>query len=55
MQEGDALAFGAHARSFVDQRDTRRTAARERRVEVVDGEADVVDTRTSLVEELRDG
>lgn len=55
MQEGYAFAFGAHARSLVDQRDTRRAAARERRVDVVDGKADVVDPGTSLVEELRDG
>ena len=54
MQEGDALAFGAQARSFVDQRDIRRSAARERRVEVVDGEADVMDAGSSLLEELRD-
>src|ERR1019366_5167735 len=54
MQKGDPLALGAHARRLVDQRDTGLTAARERRVEVVDGETDVMDAGSPLFEELRD-
>ena len=54
MQEGDALAFGAKARGLVDQHDTRLAAARERRVEVVDGETEVMDAGSPLLEELRD-
>ena len=55
MQERDALALGSDAGCFVDEGDAGRAAAIERRVEIVDGEGDVVDAGSALVEEPADG
>ena len=55
MEEGDTFPLGALAWGLVDQSNTRSTAALERTVEVVDGEADVMDAGTTFGDELADG
>src|SRR5581483_10653030 len=55
MQEGDALALGAEPRLFVDQADAELTAALEGSLEVVDGEADMVNSRPAFRDEFPDG
>ena len=55
MQEGDALAFGADAGFRIDEDDASGPAAGEGGIEVADGEAEVMDARATLVDELRDG
>jgi hypothetical protein len=55
MQERDTFPFGTEAGGLVDQPDTGGPAALERTVEVVDGEADVVNARSPLGDELADG
>ncbi len=56
MKEGvDVLAFRADAGCLVDQGDARGAAAVQGRVEVVDGETEMVDAGAARVEELCDG
>ena len=54
MEEGDPLAFGAESGMLVDEADSVRPAALEGRLEIVHGEAHVVDTRATLGNELTD-
>ena len=54
MHEGDALAFGADARSFVDEDDPGSAASGECDIEIVNGETDMMDSRAPLFEELFD-
>jgi len=54
VDERDALAFGADTWCVVDQANAVCAAAVERRVEVVDGEADVVNAGSSFRDELGD-
>ena len=54
MQERDPLALGAEARRLVDEANAVRAAAIERRVEIVDGEANMVNARPALRDELPD-
>ena len=55
MEERDTFPFGAESRHFVDQPNAGGPAARERTVQVVDGEADVMDAGASFGDELADG
>src|SRR2546427_8457736 len=55
MHERDAPAAGAAARRVVHEPVARRAAPGERRVEIRDAIADVVDPRTPFGEKLRDG
>ena len=48
MQKRDPLSLRPNARLFVDQLHPRRAAARQHRVEIVDREADVMDSRSAL-------
>ena len=54
MQEGDALAFGADAGRLVDQPQSGCSATRKRPVEVVHGEAHVMDAGAPLGHKLPD-
>lgn len=54
MQEGDSLALGADARLFIDELQPGLAAPLERRVEIVDGKANVVNSGTALRDEARD-
>lgn len=54
MQKGDSLSFRADARNFVDQADSGATAALQRVVKVIDGKANVVNTRAAPGHEPRD-
>lgn len=54
MEKRDSLAVGADARSFVNQPNAQSAAPTERAVEVVDGEAHVMDSLAALREELSD-
>ena len=54
MEERDALALRAGARHFVDELNSRLPAPLENSVKVVDGEADVVYSRSSLLDEPGD-
>lgn len=54
MQKCDALAFGTEPRALIDEVNAGRFAALERAVEIVHGEADVMDARTTLGQELSD-
>jgi hypothetical protein len=54
VQEGDAFAFGSDPREFVHQRYAGRATLREHRVEVVDGETQVMDAGTALLDEAGD-
>ena len=54
MQERDALPLGANARYFVDKLNSRLPAPLEHSVEVVDGEADVMYSRSPLLDEAGD-
>lgn len=47
MDEGDALTFGADSGSLIDQSEAGGAAAVEGGIDVVDGEADVMDSGTS--------
>ena len=53
MEEGDALSVGSDPRDLVHQGHARSAALREHRVEVVYGEAQVVNARTALFNEAR--
>ena len=55
MQEGDSLAFGAESRRLVDQPQSGCSATRKRPVEVVHGEAHVMDAGATLGYEFPDG
>lgn len=55
MQKRDPLSLRSNARLFVDQLHPRRAAARQHRVEIVDREADVMDSRSALRHEVSDG
>ena len=54
MKEGDALSFGTDSRALVHQRHAGGAALREHCVEVVHGEAQVVNAGTALFNEARD-
>ena len=55
VQERDTFPLGAEPRRFVDQPNAGLAAARERTVEIVDREADVMDARAAFGDELADG
>lgn len=55
MQERDTLAFGAPPRLRIDHDDSGGTASPQGIVEVVDGEAKVMDPGAALLDELGDG
>jgi len=54
MQERDAFLVRADSGGFVDESDTGGPASLESGVEIVDGEADVMDARTTLLYEASD-
>ena len=54
MQERDAFLFRANSGGFVDEADASGPASLESGVEIFDGEADVVDARTALLDEASD-
>lgn len=54
MEERDPLSFGSDPRDLVHQSHARSAALREHCVEVVYGEAQVVDAGTALFNEARD-
>lgn len=54
MEKGDPLAFGANSWRRVDESNARSATALERRVEIVDGEADVMQPRPAFFDKLRD-
>ena len=54
MQEGDALTFGSDTGCLVDQPQSGCSAARKRPVQVVHGEAHVMDAGAALGYELPD-
>ena len=55
MQEGDTFPVGAEPGRFIDQPKAGRAATRERTVEIVDCEADVMDAGAAFGDELADG
>src|SRR5687768_9188719 len=55
VKKGDPLSLGSHARPLVHQPYSRVTALLERPIQVVDREADVVDSGTALFEVPTDG
>ena len=54
MQKRDALLLRTNPRHFVDEANTSGPAARQRSVEVVDGEADVMNPRAAFGHEPAD-
>ena len=54
MEKRDTFPFGAEAGCFVDEADASGLAARERAVEIVNCEADVVNAGSSFGDELAD-
>lgn len=50
MEEGDTLALGPDARHFVDELNPRLPAPLEHPVQIVDGEADVMHSRSALLD-----
>jgi hypothetical protein len=54
MQERDAFALGTLARDFVDESEAGGLAARQRALEVIDREADVMDALSPLGQEPTD-
>ena len=54
MKERNSFPLRANARAFVDELNSRRATALQRRVEVVNRKADVVDSRTALRHEAPD-
>ncbi|MEA2764368.1 MAG: hypothetical protein QOK07_772 [Gemmatimonadaceae bacterium] len=54
MQKCNPFSLGAYARCFVDELNAGSAAALERRVQIVDRKADVMDSRTALGHEARD-
>jgi len=55
MEERDTFPLGAEPGRFVDQPEAGGPASRECTVQVVDGEADVMDARATFGDELADG
>src|SRR5258708_317443 len=55
MGEGVCVASRCHGRRLVEEAEAGRLAAGERGVEIVDGEADVMDARTPVGDEPADG
>jgi len=55
MEKRDTFPFGTEPWGFIDEADTRVSAAGERTVQVVDRETDVMDSGTTLGDELADG
>lgn len=55
MQEGDPLPFGPEAWVLVNEADAGRATPGEGALQVVDGEAEVMDPRTALGDEFPDG
>lgn len=53
MEKSDPLAFGAHSWRRIDESNARGATALERRVEIVDGEADVMEPRAAFLDKLR--
>lgn len=54
MQERDSLALGPDARFVIDELKSRLAATLERRVQVVDGKANVVNSGSALRDVARD-
>jgi len=54
MQERDAFLFRADSGGFIDESDASGPASLESSVEIVDGETDVMDARTTLLDESCD-
>ena len=54
MQERDAFSLRADARHFVDKLNSRLAAPRENAVEIIDRKADVVYSRSALLNESPD-
>jgi hypothetical protein len=54
VNEGDQLALGAATGDLVDEPDAGGATAGEDRVEIVDGEADMVNARPAPVDESAD-
>lgn len=54
MEKSDPLAFGANSRRRIDESNARSATALERRVEVVDGEADMMQPGPAFFDKLRD-
>lgn len=55
MKEGDPFSFRSEARYLVDEADSSSATALERPLEIVDVEADVMNARATLGDELADG
>lgn len=55
MEKRDPFLFGANAGNFVDEPYAGRTTTVEGGVEVVDEEAEMVDSRSALGDESADG
>lgn len=55
MQKGDPFSLCSDARLLVDKLDPGGPAPRQHRVQIVDREADVMNTRTPFGHEARDG
>jgi hypothetical protein len=54
MEEGDTFPFRAQAGRLIDEADSSGAAAGEGTVEIVDGEADVMDAGPTFGDELAD-
>ncbi len=54
MEKSDPLAFGANSWRRIDESNARNATALERRVEIVDREADVMQPRPAFFDKLRD-
>lgn len=54
MQERNSFSLRADPRPFIDELNAGRATPIERRVEVIDRKADVMDARTTLRHEARD-
>src|SRR3954466_5226564 len=55
MEEGDPLSFGADSRLLIDELKPCLSAALERRVEVIDRKANVMNSRPPLCQVAADG
>src|SRR5256885_13773685 len=55
MEEGDPLSFGANARLVIDELKPRLSAALERRVEIIDRKAKVMNSPPPLCHVSADG
>ena len=54
MKERDAFLFRANPGGFVDEPDASGPASLECGIEIFDGEAEVMDSRTAFLDETRD-